>query len=473
MDYDLVVIGAGPAGCAVARDVAAAGRRVLVVEEHGQVGEPMQCAGLISARTLELAAVSREVVLQHLKGARVHGPGGQILTLAGSRSYALAVDRAAFDRELARQAAAAGARIIYNRRAVDFSYIAGGVRVTLAARDKAAGSAFGEPVRPALSGGSIPASLNCGFVSPPAGRAGLPGAADKPGGAGSVSAQRAVGVPGSVTCRLVVGADGHCSAVARWLGLSPPVEKIAMYAAEVELPAASDAMIDIFLGRRVAPGWFGWIIPAGGGRARVGVGSGLAGTCDRAAGRQSPRALFQRLVNRYHRLFRGLKIIRPTGGLVPVGFMPRTYGPHALLVGDAAAQVKPISGGGLYLGLLGARLCARTALAALEYGEFGPAALAVYQRAWEKEAGMEIRCGLRHRETFLNMSDQEMDMLLAFFDRPQWRRIILKYGDLDYHSRIAAKLALAPPWARRFVTGGLIPLLQLFRTPAAGEETRL
>ena len=51
-DYDAIVVGAGPAGSATARDIAARGFRTLLIEEHGAVGEPLHCAGLVTPRTL-------------------------------------------------------------------------------------------------------------------------------------------------------------------------------------------------------------------------------------------------------------------------------------------------------------------------------------------------------------------------------------------------------------------------------------
>ena len=103
-DYDLIVVGGGPAGCAVARDVAAAGFRVLIAEEHARMGEPLQCSGLVSARTLEISRVSPRVVRRSLHGTRVHAPGGQVLDLTGKKAYALAIDRVGFDQDLADQA---------------------------------------------------------------------------------------------------------------------------------------------------------------------------------------------------------------------------------------------------------------------------------------------------------------------------------------------------------------------------------
>jgi geranylgeranyl reductase family protein len=394
-DYDLIVVGGGPAGCAVARDVASAGFRVLVAEEHARVGEPLQCSGLISARTLEISRVSPQVVQRSLHGARVHAPSGQVLDLTDKKSYALAIDRVAFDQDLASQARDAGAELLTGTRVDALDYLPGGVRLSL--------------------GGQ------------------------------------------SVVARLVVGADGHNSLVARWLGLSAPPERVPMFAAEVELPGYDDRVVDIFLGRMFAPGWFGWVIPTGNGTARVGTGS--SGRNPGGGALPRPRQVFEHLKETHPGIFRGLRIVKTTGGVAPIGMRDRTYGERALLVGDAACHVKPISGGGLYFGLKAAGICAGTVVAALVAENCSEAFLSGYQRAWESTIGLEVQCGLRHREVFLGMDDREMDNLISFFNNPYWRRLVLKHGDLDHHSVIAGKLAMAPPWAQRFMQGGLKALL--------------
>jgi flavin-dependent dehydrogenase len=94
-------------------------------------------------------------------------------------------------------------------------------------------------------------------------------------------------------------------------------------------------------------------------------------------------------------------------------------------------------------------------VAALTGGDCSESFLSKYQRDWTAAIGLEIRCGLHHREVFLGMGDREMDSIISFFNNPYWRRLILKYGDLDHHSVIADRLALAPPWAQRFMYGGL------------------
>lgn len=383
MDYDVIIVGAGPAGCTTARLVAQAGYRVLVLEEHPAAGEPVRCAGLVSPRTLEAAGLGSDVVVSAVTAARIHGPLGAVLSVGGSRVYALAVDRAAFDRRLAEAAAGAGAEMVFSARVTRLEHVRGGVRVRWRQ-----GRSTGEGVG-----------------------------------------------------RLVVGADGPNSVVARWCGLPPPPAAVRLWAAEVELPHTCDGTVDLFLGRTVAPGWFGWLIPVGPSRARVGTGT---------ANGEAPGACFRRLAARYPQVFGAMRVLRTTGGVVPLGLRPKCYGERVMVVGDAAGQVKPISGGGLYPGLLGARLCARVACESLARGDCSEARLFRYQRLLEEQMGREFRLALRHREVYLRLTDRDVDEILRFLSRPYWRRVIAAWGDTDYPSLLAGRLLAAGPWAARF-----------------------
>ncbi len=403
MDYDVIVTGGGPIGCSAARDIAAKGYQVLVLEEHQKIGEPVQCSGLISERALEISRVSHNVVLNSLKGAVVHAPNKNILNLKGDRVYGIVVDRGAFDRDLAGQAAGAGAKICCGKRVVSFDCLTDGLKVNTTSKE----------------------GSSCTF-----------------------------------TCRLLIGADGYNSAVARLLDLPPAQEKVSLFAAEASLPGFDGQLAHIFLDHMLAPGWFGWLIPVRKNIARVGIGrSPLMNNEMNHDWKGSPRLLFEKLIAK-HPIFNGMEVLKTTGGIVPVGYLERNYDTRVLLAGDAAAQVKPISGGGLYPGLRGASFCAATALEALQKNDFSRAFLKKYQDAWDEDFGPEISCGLKHRETFLDMDNREIEFLIGFLNKPYWRKIILKYGDLDYHSRLAAKLSLAPPWASRFLGNGLKLLLR-------------
>jgi geranylgeranyl reductase family protein len=391
MQYDVVIAGAGPAGCCAAEHLAEKGFKVLVLEEHKNIGEPVQCAGLISPRTLRLAGVSEKVVINRLTGVRVRSPLGARLDICSDRVHALAVDRAAFDRQLALRARDAGAVLYTGCRVRGVERIPGGYRV-------AAGESGAERIFEA---------------------------------------------------RLLIGADGANSRVAKWLGLDHNASRAAMYAADVKLRCADTGLVDIFMGRKLAPGWFGWVIPLDEKTCRVGTGYAFLHKM------HSPRYYFQHIVNQFPNYFKDMKIIRYTGGIVPMGLKPRIYAPHAMLVGDAACQTKPISGGGIYLGLRAAQMCAEVAARALREDNCSEKKLARYQMLWEEEFGDEIRCGISHRESFLNFTDEDIDQLLRFLNKPYWQKIILKHGDIDYPSWLAKPLFSAGPWMQRFVKAAL------------------
>lgn len=107
--YDVVVVGAGPAGSAAARECAKRGLLTLCIEEHGTVGYPVQCAGLLSNAALEECQVSGRSVLNRISGARIVSAKGSGLLIDSKATKASVVDRGALDREMAEAAAEAGA----------------------------------------------------------------------------------------------------------------------------------------------------------------------------------------------------------------------------------------------------------------------------------------------------------------------------------------------------------------------------
>lgn len=393
--FDVVVIGGGPAGCKTAEHIAKKGYRVLVVEEHPTIGKPLQCAGLISPRTLQAAGVSEDIVRNQIRGAVVHAPGGEELVIRGKKSYALVIDRPLFDQALSARAHNMGAQIKSGTRAEVGQFQDLGVSIGLKSGPKET----------------------------------------------------------SVLTKLLIGADGANSRIAHHMGL-PIVENHAlMSAAEIEVDCEESDLAHIFLGKEVAPGWFGWFIPVDKKHARI--GTGVYKGAEMKMRTKHPLAYLNMMIKAYPNIFRSIKITRYTGGFVPIGSPSMMYGERTLLVGDAACQVKPVSGGGIYLGMIGADLCAQAAVDALSAANYSALYLARYQKAWEEEMSAETRTALRHREAFLNFSDWEMNNFINFFNQPFWQNIILKYGDIDYISRLAGKLSLVSPWANKFMSTGL------------------
>jgi len=112
MTYDVVVVGAGPAGSAAASACAGLGLKTLCIEEHGTVGYPVQCAGLLSTAAFAECRVSGRSVLNRVSGARILSEKGSGILIDAKKTMAFVVDRGALDREMAENAAHDGAEYL-------------------------------------------------------------------------------------------------------------------------------------------------------------------------------------------------------------------------------------------------------------------------------------------------------------------------------------------------------------------------
>jgi len=232
---------------------------------------------------------------------------------------------------------------------------------------------------------------------------------------------------------LVIGADGAHSLVARVFNLPLPGEIIYGFQIEGELDCLTPEQVDVMLDSETSPGWFSWIIPMNRSYARIGLGINVRG---------NPREYFDKLCKKWGPLmsFRNSDIRRIMGGIIPIGLIEKSFTDNVMLVGDSAVQLKPLSGGGLYLGLLAGMICSRVALEALERGDFSSSMLSKYHKLWMKSVGKEIKLGLRLRKIFLGLTDTEKSELLKLLDNQRAKSIILSAGNIDHPWRVAYKL---------------------------------
>ncbi|MGC9530033.1 MAG: geranylgeranyl reductase family protein [Candidatus Bipolaricaulaceae bacterium] len=234
---------------------------------------------------------------------------------------------------------------------------------------------------------------------------------------------------GRVKFEVLVGADGPISAVARWAGLDRPRQLLAAFQAVVRAGPVAEDEVEVFLGREVAPDFFAWAVPAEQGAVRVGLASG------------DGRAAASRLRGLLAHRFPAAQVAGWVGGLIPIGPPPRTQLGPVLLVGDAAGQVKPTSGGGLFFAARCARIAGEVAAA-------GPAALRDYQSRWRRQVGAEIDLGLQVRGVLQKLSDEDLDRTLAALNQPAVLRFLAQHGDIDYPSRLVAAARGQPAmWA--------------------------
>jgi flavin-dependent dehydrogenase len=197
-----------------------------------------------------------------------------------------------------------------------------------------------------------------------------------------------------------------------------------------------DDFVHVFVGSDLAPGWFGWIIPTGDGVVRVGIGS---------SGPVKPIECYRRLQSAFPALFSNIEPCRMYGGTIPLTFAPKSYADNALLVGDAAGQVKPFSGGGIYTSLVAARHASATIERAFAKGDFSASALASYERGWKREIGRELRKSWHLRHFGLSLSDGQVDRVVKALRGPKMQELAATHADIDYPSRVLLRLARSLP----------------------------
>ena len=395
LDYDVVVVGGGPAGCMAAKYAAKAGASTLVIEEDTAIGVPVQCAGLISKRALEESELRdrNSFINSEIKGAVVHSPSYE-LTLESPDQRAFAIRRDVFDRELANEAQKAGADIILKSKVRTVQQREEGTKLAITT-----------------------ATAN---------------------------------ETQEIKAKVVIGADGVKSTVARSAGLTT-VANSTLTCVQIEGEYETGDFAEIFVGKTIAPGFFAWTIPLGAdNRARIGL------CIDRRFLPQSNPMLFLKRNLAEHpviaKKYKGT-VFNRTAGRIPIplnaGLRGRKYKTvkidneiGILLVGDAAAQIKPITGGGVYYGMRCGKIAGEIAAQACLTGDMK--VLKDYEIRWRNEIGKEIAFGLKVHRLRCVMSDEDFDTIVHTLSQSEILQRIKKKGDMDYPSIVFRGLFTNP-----------------------------
>lgn len=342
--YDLVVVGAGPAGSVAARIAAERGLRVLLVEKRQEIGSPVRCAEGVRHDALVSfvepdprwisATVDKERVIV------VEGGRERDHLFADGNTHGYVIERRIFDRVLAEMAVEAGAQVMVKTTVTGLIREGGVIRGVVA---ESAGTRY------------------------------------------------------EIEARVVIGADGVESQVARWANLPVLVrQRDSLVCAQYTLAGieVDPTCCVYYLGDEVAPGGYAWIFPKGEGRANVGLGV----QADRAT--EPALAYLNRWIEAHAFLAQGSPVSLIAGN-VPTGVPPhRIVADGLMLAGDAAHQADPITAGGITNAMLAGRLAAEVAAEAIAAGDTSAGRLAAYQERWEVALGRKMARNYRLRQKY-------------------------------------------------------------------------
>jgi digeranylgeranylglycerophospholipid reductase len=384
---DVVVVGGGPAGLIAAREAAAAGLDVVLVERDRAIGSPVRCGEGVGSRGLSefISPEGASWVARRITRVIFWAPDGTEVRVAeGDVGYIL--DRSRFEPALAGEAGSAGAEIRVGTEATALERRGDGWRVVLAGPR---GDAF-------------------------------------------------------IDARIVIAADGVEALVARWAGLDTRVpardmESCAQYV--VSNIAFDPDAIYLHFGHRVAPGGYAWIFPKDVGVANVGLGI----VALRADGRPA-RAWLDDYMARYfpHGITTGYTV----GGVIVHPTIKRTVTDGLLVCGDAAHMVNPLSGGGIVNAMKAGRLAAQAAAQAIAARDTSAERLQHYHDEWMRMLGDDHLRYYRLKEAISKFDDSFLDGLARTVNEIPARRRTL--GRI-FASALVHHPSLVPVAARFFV----------------------
>jgi len=370
----IVVVGGGPCGSYAAYTAAKLGAEVLVCEEHEEVGVPKHCAGHLNVSGLERLGirVPRASIENEIRGAVFCSPSGKQFVLRCRAPVTYVVNRELFDKHLAELAIKAGVKYRFKS----------GVKSLI------------------LDSGSV----------------------------------KGVALKGEerVEANVVIDAEGCSSKLLKKTSLHGLKGSMMVKGIQAEVDSVEgteEDMVEVYLGNKVAPGFFAWIIPRNDGSAKVGL----------ATESGDPRDYLRRFMEKHPVASEKLKKSRTTyTSFHPIplaGPIPKTFSDGFLVVGDAASQVKPTTGGGIIFGLTCARIAGEVAYEAVKIQDFSEAFLSRYQSRWKRLVGFDLAAMLRMRRMLNSLSDSGIDGMIDLCRKLGVDSVLEKVGDLDFQGR--------------------------------------
>lgn len=357
--YDIIVVGAGPAGSTAAAYAAQAGASVLLIEKKKDIGVPLQCGGFLPhLDTLQELVPNAQLpyMLEEIPAECIHTTSSVQRFIAPngySKEFEVdadAIDRRRFDKYLAKEAGRCGVDMMAGTNVLE------------------------------VNGTSV----NVDGVF----------------GAHTIGA------------KVLIGADGPNSIVGRAKGLvrdPDPMGTGTAFEYEISGVDIDREAVEMYFGKDYVPGGYAWIISQGGDTANIGVGirevlfrNGL-----------SARDYLERFMYEHpiaSPKLAGASIVSVVSGLVPVGGAPKvTATKDTLVAGDAAGHIIATNGGGISTAMVGGKIAGQTAAEFL----YGKCALQDYDERWRREMGLEIKTAVYVRKLMDNLMRSDSMMSTA------------------------------------------------------------
>lgn len=384
---EVAVVGGGVCGLFCGLVLAEHDVKVAIFEEHPSIGKPSHCAGHLSIKNLEQLGfypLPKGILENEYKGAFFYSPTGNSFKVEFDSPVTCSVNRESFDKFVAELALKAGAKVhlkTYVKSLVIRNRQVKGINVNYDGKLK------------------------------------------------------------HVNVKIVVDAEGVSSRILRQVGLQTLNRSMVVNGVSAETERVknlNEDFIEVYFGNAYAPGFYAWIMPRKDGTAKIGL----------ATKQGNPKQFLDKFKQKHpvaSKKLDGAKIVQKTFHPITLGgFIPQTFSEGFIVVGDAASQVKPTTGGGVILGMNCAKIAAETVHKALKKRDFSAKVLSEYQRRCRKLMGFDMRVMFWMRKIFDRLSDNQIDKLVLKCQSLGLSETLGKVQEIDFQGRSIAKIAWQP-----------------------------
>ncbi len=369
LKYDVVVVGAGPGGSSTAKWAAKNGAKVLMIEKRQEIGSPVRCGEGIAKVWLDELGIKpdKKWIANEVKGARIISPNGTILTLTekmAGNECGYVVERDIFDRELAKDAIRSGADCMVKCSATDVI--------------KEEGKVVG------------------------------------------VKAKH-MGEKLEIRAPIVVGADGFESQIGRWAGIDTslrPEDVNTCYEYVLVGIDGNPDFNDFYLGT-IAPGGYIWVFSKGADSANVGIGVQLS----KLQNGGDAKMYLDKFIKSRPALAKGQPIKAIAGAVSVCAPIDCTVTDGLMLVGDAARQIDPITGGGVANACMAGMIAGKVASKAVNKHDFSKEMLMEYDKGWRDEFEDQMYRNFVAKEKLVKLSDETFDKCISAMQGVDLERI--------------------------------------------------
>jgi len=350
LDFDVIVVGGGPAGSSAARLAAKNGCTVALIEKEKEIAETVRTSGVTWISDIEKFGIPNECY-NPIKKFSFCSPNNSV-TISDEIAKAAVLDVRKTYRFLANRAKKEGAEIFVSTNVLDV----------------------------------------------------LKNSNEECIGVITKSNERQIRFNG----KMIIDASGFGSVIAKELGHVKQWKKFGVGAEfEVKTEKLEYDNWWLMVGQEYSPAGYAWIFPTSKNTARIGVGIGKPDSDI------DPTIRLNELIDKKMGPIKELGQIEKIEfhyGLIPnEGLSRKTVYNNLILVGDSAGQANPLVLEGIRYAIRFGEVAGKVAADAIREGDTSEASLIVYEKEWKKAIESKINSAVKVQNRWVRLSDEEWD----------------------------------------------------------------